>query len=135
MSSNQTASGPSPTPNSGPDIPPVAPIMVDGYGKAGGYSFDANQIDGVIKQWEDLLTDLRADQQIINDIAHVTAPANEVASNKFVNEGAGPSGASLEAENKKMIEYTTNYIMALRAAKNKISVTEQQHQDSLKTGF
>ncbi len=137
MSSNQTASGPSSQPAaSGPDIPPVAPIMVDGYGKAGGYKFDADQVDSVIKQWEDLVTDLLADKQMAEQVANVRPPSDEVASNRFVHDGAGPSGRSLLEENKKMVDYATNYLTALRAAKNKISVEEQKHQQTLKqTGF
>ena len=133
MSSNQTASSPSSQPaSSGPDIPPVAPIMVDGYGKAGGYKFDADQVDGVIKQWEDLLHDLRQDKALADQVAEVKPPGDEVASKRFVHDGAGPSGRSLQDENQKMIDYVNNYITALRAAKNKITVEEQQHQDTLK---
>ncbi|MBB4685620.1 hypothetical protein [Amycolatopsis jiangsuensis] len=111
------------------ELPPVPPIQVDGYGPGGGYKFDADQIDGVIKQWEDMLVDLQNDRDHAHNIAYVKAPGDEVASHTFINNGAGPSGQSLLAQHQAMVDYTVNFIRALRAAKNKITVEEQKAAD------
>ncbi|GAA3534390.1 hypothetical protein GCM10022222_17410 [Amycolatopsis ultiminotia] len=115
------------------DIPPVAPIMVGGYGKAGGYQFSEDEVDGVIKQWEDLRDELIKDKADADIIAGVLPPADEVASHTFVEQGANPSGKSLQDEHQNMVDYATNYITALRAAKNKISVNEQEQREKMDT--
>jgi hypothetical protein len=115
------------------DIPSVPPIQVGGYGPGGGYKFNDDEIDGVIKQWEDMLTDLRNDLDHANTIAYVQAPGDEPASNAFIQNGANPSGQSLLGEHQQMVDYTVNFITALRAAKNKITVAEQQAADAAKS--
>ncbi|RJQ78390.1 hypothetical protein D5S19_27720 [Amycolatopsis panacis] len=107
-------------------------MQVDGYGPGGGYVFNAEEAGGVIKQWEDLLVGLREDLENARAVAYVTAPADEVASHVFIDNGARPSGQSLLAEHQAMVDYTTNFITALKAAKNKITVAEQEAADSVK---
>ncbi|MFF0145456.1 hypothetical protein ATK36_1636 [Amycolatopsis sulphurea] len=113
-------------------LPPVPPIQVDGYGPGGGYVFNAEEAGGVIKQWEDLLVGLRDDLGQARAVANVTAPADEVASHVFINNGAEPSGQSLLAEHQAMVDYSMKFITALKAAKNKITVAEQEAADSVK---
>jgi hypothetical protein len=113
------------------DMPPVAPIMVGGYGSPGGYKFSDDEVDSVIKQWEDLLTDLRNDRLKATQIAEVLPPGDEPASHNFVETGVNPSGQSLKDEHQAMYDYVNNYITALHAAKNKISVAEQQNRDAM----
>ncbi|WP_233573738.1 hypothetical protein [Amycolatopsis panacis] len=122
---------PAPDPLKDTVVPDIPPIMVGGYGKAGGYEFSAEEVDGVIKQWQDLLADLAADRQHAEAVANVQAPADEVASHTFINNGANPSGQSLLDEHNKMVKYTRNFITALTAAKNKITVAEQEHREQL----
>ncbi|MBB4688624.1 hypothetical protein [Amycolatopsis jiangsuensis] len=112
------------------EVPPVPPIQVDGYGPGGGYKFDADQIDGVIKQWEDMLADVQEDLQHAVAIRDVKPPADEVASHTFVSNGAFPSGETLVAQHQAMVDYTKNFVTALRAAKNKITVEEQNAADA-----
>ncbi|UKD53218.1 MULTISPECIES: hypothetical protein [Amycolatopsis] len=118
--------------NSGAQVPPVPPIMVGSYGKAGGYKFTEDEVDSVIKQWQDLLTDLTKDRQHAEIIATVTPPADEVASHTFVERGANPSGKSLLTEHENMVTYTQNFIDALTAAKKKISITELHNAEEMK---
>lgn len=51
-------------------LPPVPPIQVGSYGKGGGYKFSEDEIDSVIKQWEDLLDDLKNDLDSAERIAN-----------------------------------------------------------------
>lgn len=118
--------------NTGVQVPPVPPIMVGSYGKAGGYKFTEDEVDSVIKQWDDLLTDLSKDRQLAIAVASVKPPADEVASHTFVNQGANPSGQSLMDEHEKMVAYTKNFIDALTAAKKKITVAELHNADEMK---
>ena len=114
------------------EVPPVPPIQVGGYGPAGGYKFSADEVDGVIKQWEDLLANAQDDLAQATTIANVKAPADEFASNDFIGKGANPSGQSLLEQHRRMVDYTQNFITALKAAKNKITVAEQEAADSVK---
>ncbi|MEU4674238.1 hypothetical protein AB0F91_41315 [Amycolatopsis sp. NPDC023774] len=117
------------------EVPPPAPIKVGNYGTAGGYQFSEDEVDGVIRQWEDLLQEMNADLLRAKRIAEVKAPADEFASADFVSTGANPSGATLKTQHKAMVDYVTNYITALKAAKNKITVKEQETRDAMnKTG-
>ncbi len=118
--------------NTGVQVPPVPPIMVGSYGKAGGYKFTEDEVDSVIKQWQDLLTDLTKDRSYAITVAEVNPPADEVASHTFVNQGANPSGKSLLDEHEKMVKYTLNFIDALTAAKKKITVAELHNAEDMK---
>ncbi|MDT8910491.1 hypothetical protein [Amycolatopsis sp. PS_44_ISF1] len=112
------------------EVPPPAPIQVGGYGPAGGYKFEANEVDSVIKQWQDLLDDLNTDLKQARTIAEVRRPADEPASNDFIDKGANPSGTTLLEQHQRMVQYVNNFITALKAAKNKITVAEQEARDS-----
>lgn len=113
------------------DVPPPPPIMVGGYGTAGGYKFSEDEIDSVIKQWEDLHAHLNDDLTDAHKIKEVKPPADEFASHDFVDQGANPSGATLLEQHQRMYDYVGNFITALRAAKNKINIAEQKHRDEL----
>ncbi|MDT8911013.1 hypothetical protein [Amycolatopsis sp. PS_44_ISF1] len=112
------------------EVPPIPPVQVGGYGPAGGYKFSADEVDGVIKQWENLLVEARKDLEHARTVANVKAPANEFASDDFIAKGANPSGQSLLEQHQRMVDYTTNFITALKAAKNKIAVAEQEAADA-----
>ncbi|SEP54146.1 hypothetical protein [Amycolatopsis saalfeldensis] len=112
------------------DIPPVPPIQVGSYGQGGGYKFSEGEVDGVIKQWEDMLHDCQDDLTKARLIANVTPPGDEPASHNFVETGANPSGQSLLDQNQAMVDYVNNFLTALRAAKNKITVAEQEAADA-----
>ena len=112
------------------EVPAPAPIQVDGYGPAGGYKFSADEVDSVITKWEDLLTNLKDDLLNARTIAGVKRPADEPASNDFIDKGANPSGQTLLEQHQRMSDYVANYITALKAAKNKITVAEQEARDS-----
>ncbi|MFF4594841.1 hypothetical protein [Amycolatopsis sp. NPDC001319] len=112
------------------EVPPPAPIKVGNYGTAGGYQFSEDEVDGVIKKWGDLLVEMQQDLRRAERIASVKAPAAEFASNDFVSKGANPSGSTLLEQHQRMVDYVTNYITALNAAKNKITVAEQEARDA-----
>lgn len=92
----------------------------------GGYSFSPEEIDAVLKQWEDLRDDLQNDLDEANKIANVQAPGNEPASNTFVGS-ANPAGQALLQQTKSMLEHTKQYIDALKQAKG---VTEQAEEQA-----
>ncbi len=100
----------------------------------GGFSFDADKIDGVLKKWQDLLTDLRRDATDANILANTKAPGREFASGDW-EKLANPSGKAFLEQNKKMQDYVQTYIDQLTAAKQKIATTEaDQMSDVSKMG-
>jgi hypothetical protein len=92
----------------------------------GGFTFDADKIDGVIKKWQDLQTDLQNDAADANLMADVKAPGKEFASSDW-EKLANPSGKAFLEQNKKMQDYVKNYIQALLDAKKKITAADDGH--------
>ncbi|WIX80779.1 hypothetical protein QRX50_08445 [Amycolatopsis carbonis] len=116
------------------EVPPTPPIKVGSYGTGGGYQFSEDEVDSVINQWHDLLVHMKTDLDHARAIAQVKAPADEFASGDFINGGANPSGQTLLDQHQRMHDYVNNFITALKAAKNKITVAEQEARDNIKTG-
>ncbi|WP_233574050.1 hypothetical protein [Amycolatopsis panacis] len=53
----------------------MPPIQVGSYGQGGGHEFSEDEIDGVIKQWKDLLADLQDDLGHAIAVRDVKPPA------------------------------------------------------------
>lgn len=115
------------------EVPPAAPIQVGSGGSPGGYKFEPGQVDAVLKQWQDLHTNLLADINNAQKIAQVTPPGGEFASEDFINQGARRSGNSLLEQHHKMAQYVQNYIEALQKASGKITQGEQHATDAVNT--
>lgn len=125
-----------------PTAPAIPPIGVAAAGKAitdtansisdqfddggsGGYVFSPEEIDEVIKQWEELLDDIMQDEDHVRTIATVQAPGREFASGDF-KDAAGPSGEMLAEQTKRMRRYVSAYINALKNAKHATQAQDQQ---------
>ncbi|MFF5987794.1 hypothetical protein [Prauserella flavalba] len=94
---------------------------------AGKWTFDAEQIDAVIGQWEDLLEDLTNDRSAIDAISmQATPPSGDDPSNKFV-EGIREGMRSLRESNDSMVAYVDDFLGRLREAKEKIGATENNN--------
>ncbi|PXY26645.1 hypothetical protein BAY59_18475 [Prauserella coralliicola] len=92
---------------------------------AGKWTFDAEQIDAVIGQWEDLLEDLATDQTAIRlMVDRLTPPSKDDPSGNFV-DGLREGVRSLEDSNLSMIAYVEDFLGRLREAKTKIGTTEE----------
>ncbi|MBN6035657.1 hypothetical protein [Amycolatopsis sp. 195334CR] len=100
-------------------------------GNGGGFTFQGDQIDAVIKKWKDLLDDLDNDYTDAELMAAVKAPGKEFASGDFAKL-AGPSVKAFMDQNQKMRDYVTNYIDALEAAKNSMTNKEADTEAALK---
>jgi len=96
----------------------------------GGFVFDADKIDGVIKKWQDLLVDLRRDATDANVLANTKAPGKEFASGDW-EKLANPSGKAFLEQNKRMQDYIQTYIDQLTAAKQKIATQEADHTSDI----
>ncbi|MDT8915490.1 hypothetical protein [Amycolatopsis sp. PS_44_ISF1] len=48
----------------------------------------------------------------------------------FIDQGANPPGQTLLDQHQRMVDYIGNFITALNAAKNKITVAEQEARDT-----
>lgn len=116
-------------------IPDVAPIQVGSKGSSGGYKFSADQVQGVINQWKDLLADLNTDLNNARLVAGVQPPGQEFASGRFIDDGAGsgagPSGQTLLDQHQRMIQHVENYIDALNKASGKIQQNEADQRGTI----
>lgn len=119
-----------------PIAPAIPPITVAGAAHAttgtnqvasasGGYVFSPEEIDAVIKAWEDLYDEVETDERDAHEIASVKAPGLEFASGDFAN-AAGPSGETLVDQVQRMKKYVGDYIMALKDAKRAVQEQEEQ---------
>lgn len=108
---------------------PGQPTPASG-GDGGGFTFDADKIDGIIKKWTDLQIELKRDYNDANLMANVKAPGREFASGDW-EKLANPSGKAFLEQNQKMQDYVKNYIDQLTAAKQKIATNEAETQASL----
>jgi len=96
-------------------------------GAGGGYEFDPEKIDDVIRQWQDLKVDLEHDRNDAKVMATVKAPGKEFASGDFA-KSANPSGKAFLEQNARMQDYVKKYIDALLDAKKKIQTKEADVQ-------
>jgi hypothetical protein len=104
-------------------------------GPGGGYEFDPEKIDDVIRQWQDLQSDLKADEMDARMMASVKAPGKEFASGDFA-KSANPSGKAFLEQNARMQDYVKKYVDALLDAKKKIQTKEADVQSDInKTGI
>lgn len=101
-----------------------------GAGGGGGYTFTPEEIDEVIRQWEDLREGLRDDLDEARTIASVRAPGNEFASGDFAS-AASPSGTALYEQTLRMIDYVERYIQALNQAKGATEAQNEQARDDI----
>ncbi|MEU6644937.1 hypothetical protein ABZ863_20575 [Saccharomonospora sp. NPDC046836] len=98
--------------------------------QGGGFKFKAEELERVIQQWEDLRDALMTDEADAVRMAHLRAPGREFASSDFADQ-ANPSGKAFLVANRRMQEYVTAYIDALRTAKQRISTREEQSQSDI----
>lgn len=83
----------------------------------GGFEFSPEELEGVIKEWEDLLEELQDDSQELGRIKiAATPPAEDVASVGFVNAVVDGLNEAHES-NQSMVAYVEDYIAKLKAAK------------------
>lgn len=92
-----------------------------------GFVFEADQLDDVIRRWQDLLDDLRSDQGDAERMAHVRPPGREFASGDFA-DAANPSGLAFLESNQRMQSYIEDYIRALERARQSITTREAETQ-------
>jgi hypothetical protein len=121
-------------PADGGSVNMSSPMTASGAAAGGGFEFDPEKIDDVIRQWQDLQTDLQHDENDATLMASVKAPGKEFASGDF-EKSANPSGKAFLEQNAKMQDYVKKYIESLQEAKKKITTKEADNQaDIAKTG-
>jgi len=101
-------------------------------GGSGGYVFSPEEIDEVIKQWEDLRDQLEDDLNQAKVVADVDGPGREFASSDF-ESAARPTGRLLVEQTKRMSDYVNNYIRALKDAKNRTQAQDEQAEEDVET--
>lgn len=101
-----------------------------GGGGGAGYTFSPEQLDDVIRDWEDLREDLLKDRREADKLANVRGPGSEFASGDF-EQAARPSGQKQLEQTERMIAYAEKYIEALKKAKGAtVNQNEQAREDA-----
>ncbi|WP_245788087.1 sister chromatid cohesion protein PDS5 [Amycolatopsis marina] len=103
-----------------------APMPAEG----GGYKFDPEQLDEVIRKWKALRDDLKNDATDAELMASVQAPGREFASGDF-EKTANPSGQAFLEQNLRMQQYVQDYIEALENAKKGTENTEDDMREQI----
>ncbi|MFC4005296.1 hypothetical protein ACFS2C_26160 [Prauserella oleivorans] len=101
-----------------------------GAGGGGGYTFTPEEIDEVIRQWEDLRDGLMEDRFEARKVADVRPPGREFASGDFA-QAAGPSGTALLEQTERMLDYVEKYIQALKDAKGATETQNEQAREEI----
>ncbi|NIJ10764.1 hypothetical protein FHU38_001108 [Saccharomonospora amisosensis] len=100
---------------------------------SGSWAFDREQIDAVIRQWEDLRDDLEQDRQSINSmIRNAVPPSSDDPSGQFV-KSILDGLRSLDESNSSMAEYVQDFLDKLYKARNVISQTETDNTDPFRS--
>lgn len=110
----------------------AAPMIAGAPAPAGGggFLFKVEELDQVIKDWEDLHLALTDDEIDARAMAQVQPPGNEFASADFAGR-ANPSGKAFLEANERMRDYVMQYIEALKKARKKISTQDEQAREDV----
>lgn len=119
-----------------PTIPPIPHLSVrndispggGGADGSGGYVFSPEEVDEVIKQWQELLDGLEVDRKEARVVASVRGPGAEFASSDF-EQAARPSGRMLYEQTQRMCEYVAKYIQALKDARDATVTRDQEARE------
>lgn len=104
--------------------------MPGGGTAGGGFQFEADKIDAVIQQWQDLLDDLKNDERDAQMMADVEAPGREFASGDWAKL-ANPSGKAFYEQNRAMQDYIEQYLASLQLAKKQITTQEAETEAAI----
>lgn len=101
-------------------IQALATHVLGGLPPSGGkFTMDTDQLDDAIKQWNDLLIELREDAQMGIGMTGLSAAGSPLdqAGQKFV-EAANASGLAYLKANKAQQDFVTEYITKLVAVRD-----------------
>ena len=99
----------------------------------GKFTMDVDELNAAIKQWNDLLMDLRQDTETGRVMASVGAAGSPLdqAGQKFV-DAAVASGIAFLKANKAQQDFVTGYIAKLMAVRDSHVEADQTSADHLK---
>jgi hypothetical protein len=115
-------------------IQALATHVFGGLPPTGGkFTMDAAELNDAIKQWTDLLTELRKDVETGRVMASVSAPGSPLdqAGKAFV-DAANASGIAYLKANKAQQDFVTEYITKLTAVRDGHVEADQTGADHLK---
>jgi hypothetical protein len=110
---------------------PYAP-ETGGGGEGGSYMFASiEELDGVIRQWQDLVDDIIADQHNIKSAGNeANSPAGDpVSGNNY--DASSKVVMAMQKHNETLLEYAIGYVRKLKLCRGQTSTTEQGNQDKM----
>lgn len=126
----QTQAAAHPSIWSAPDQPP-GPAPTSAPGTGGGYQFDPGTISTQLKQWEQLLKDIRTDQLRLRDAwGAVEAPSGDTPAAKNADAIRDSIQAAID-QNRSMQQYAETWIDALSKANGTYVERDQKISEGL----
>ncbi|PRX49060.1 hypothetical protein B0I33_10393 [Prauserella shujinwangii] len=99
-----------------------------GSGAFGSWTFDREEIDALIAQWEQLLEDVKSDKLAVDAMMNIVAPpSGDDPSNEFV-ETVTDGLRSMRGSSDSMVSYIQHFLDQLRDARDRIDKTEAENQ-------
>jgi hypothetical protein len=110
------------------------PYEAGGGGTGGQYMFaNVEELDSLIKRWEDERDGIQKDKDAIADAYHlVKAPAGDIMS-QLQTGASQDSLANMWHHSDAMLQYAENYIAKLKASRAQIQIMEDGAQDQIRS--
>jgi hypothetical protein len=107
--------------------PPVPPS--GGGGGGGAYMFASiEELDGVIRQWESLIDDIKSDNvDVDHAVARIDRPAGDAVSAANYRR-ASETVTAMQKHNNVLLEYAERYKAKLEECRAQMTTTEQGNQ-------
>ncbi|EHR52550.1 hypothetical protein SacmaDRAFT_4364 [Saccharomonospora marina XMU15] len=100
---------------------------------SGSWTFDREQIDSVIRKWEDVRDSCREDRQLINAaVSSVFTPSEDEPSGKYATEVVDGLLA-LQESNQSMLAYIEDFLERLVKARDGIEQADSASADLLRS--
>lgn len=106
-----------------------AQVPSGGYG--GHYEIDPDELDGIIKEWQDIVSGLKKDEADIQFIRQVLPPAPDKPASKAQAHALSKFGERMHHRNEEMSRYASMYLQNLEETRKQYQAQEQYGRDAM----
>lgn len=107
-------------------------LPTGGGGGGGSYMFaNLEELDGVIRQWRDLVDELKADQgRVRHAVDNLARPAGDDVSGENFRE-SNKVVSAMQRHNETLMKYAAHYVKKLEDCRKQMATTEEGNQTSM----